>query len=50
MLLGGRTEVFIPWKRIRKVKFLDKQKCIFTVASLKISPYFVQMKIITRLD
>lgn len=26
MLSGTSTEVFIPWKRIRKVKHLEKQK------------------------
>ena len=28
MLSGTRTEVFIPWKQIRKIKYLEKQKCI----------------------
>lgn len=28
MLSGNRTEVFIPWKTIRKIKLLDKQNCI----------------------
>jgi len=28
LLSGTRTEVFIPWKRIRKIKYLKKQKCI----------------------
>ena len=28
MLSISRTEVFIPWKRISKVKYLEKKKCI----------------------
>jgi len=28
MLSGTRTDVFIPWERIKKVKHLEKQKCI----------------------
>jgi hypothetical protein len=28
ILSGTRTKVLIPWKRIRKVNFLDKQSCI----------------------
>ena len=28
MLSGTRTEVFIPWKRIRKTKYFKKQKYI----------------------
>lgn len=28
ILSGSRTEVFMPWKRIRKIKYLKNQKCI----------------------
>ncbi len=28
MLSAARTELFVPWKRVRKVKYLDNQKCI----------------------
>jgi hypothetical protein len=28
LLAGSRTKFLIPWKRIRKVKYLKKQRCI----------------------
>lgn len=28
LLSGTRTDIFIPWKRIKKVKYLQKQNCI----------------------
>ncbi len=28
ILSGSRTKIFIPWKRIRKIKYIDKQKCM----------------------
>lgn len=28
MLAGSRTSTFMPWKHIRKVKYLDKQHCM----------------------
>ena len=28
MLAGSRTKVFLPWKRLRKVKYLDRQNSI----------------------
>ena len=32
MLSGTKTAVFIPWSRIRKAKYLDKQRCIMIYA------------------